>query len=265
MSQWLPLLKPDRQTRLRLFCFPFAGGGAQFFYPWAELLNADIDVCPIMLPGREKMIRSQPYGDMQQLVPVLTEHLQTAMDIPFVFFGHSMGALIAYNVACYLAHRGKTLPLHIFCSAMYPPRHLPTEPVVHNLPRADFIKALKTFNGTPQSVLEREELMEVMLPYLRADFQLIETYRHREYSTLPVPFSVYGGAEDTITRRDLLLWKEETSSSFQCKIFPGDHFYLNNPRQLLQHMNKELHRLTVQIENTSSNYHHSHRPRLGLN
>lgn len=270
-SRWLPTLKPDSGAVLRLFCFPFAGGGAQFYYPWLDALGNAIDVCPVMLPGREKLIRSQPYSDMNALLPDLVAQLRNAMDIPYAFFGHSMGALIAYNVARQLREYGMPQPLHLFISAMYAPRHLPTSPILHNLPEDEFISALKTFNGTPQSVLGSKELMQVMLPYLRADFQLIETYRYPEDShsrntpALSLPFSIYGGTEDTITRRHLLLWKEETCSSCQLKMFPGGHFYLSEPHNLLRHMNIELQRLIVQVKNKQSFNYHNFKPQFDLN
>lgn len=265
------MFNPDSEAKIRLFCFPFAGGGAQYYYPWKRLIGSDVDLCPVLLPGRERLIRSRAYCDMNELVPDLIERLSPAMEIPFAFFGHSMGALIGYNVAKQLREYDLPQPLHFFISAMYAPKHLPTSPVIHNLPEEEFISALKTFDGTPENVLNSAELMQAMLPYLRADFQMIETYRYISPGKLPsgeklsIPFSLYGGAEDTITKRDLSLWKAETCSSCQLKIFPGGHFYISDPVNMLKYINREMMRLIIQVHNQTHPKHLNISSQLDLN
>ena len=243
LEPWLAYYRPNPQARLRLFCFPYAGGSASIFRTWANDLPGDIEVCPIQLPGRERRLRETPYKRMTALVTALSDALPPMLDKPFAFFGHSMGALISFELTRELRRRTLPQPVHIFVSGARPP-HIPDpEPHVHHLPEKEFIQALRAFDGTPEQVLQHEELMQILLPCLRADFEICETNVSQPEEPLAIPMTVFGGWQDKkIGSNELEAWRDLTSSSCVIHMFAGDHFFLHNQRQqLLQIVSNSLH------------------------
>lgn len=247
---WITPVKADGTTKLRLFCFPFAGGVSSYFNAWQPKIAQGVELCPVMLPGREKLVRQTPISDIHQLCNALLDQLDPHINVPFVFFGHSMGALIAYELAQLMCKLSITPPLHLFLSAFPAPGLLARPAPIHNLSDSEFKAAIASFNGTPQEVLDDDALMSVILPYLRADFKMVETYTHKHNSRLPVPISVYGGKDDYITRNNLAKWKDNTLMSWQLHMFTGGHFYLSSSSEFHQVMNRELIRLMAQVDNS---------------
>ena len=222
---WVAYRKPRRSARLRLFCFPYAGGGATTYRTWGHEMPPEIEVCPVQLPGREQRLREKPFTRMAPLVEALAEALDPLFDLPFAFFGHSMGAVIAYE----LAHRLRPArsPIQLLVSARRPPQ-LPREDATWTLPRDEFRARLREMDGTPQEVLEHEELMELMEPLLRADFELNDTYEPPERPPLELPVTAFGGIGDAeVPRETLAAWGELTTGPFRLRMFPGGHFYLH--------------------------------------
>lgn len=241
-NPWLFNYQSKPQAILRLFCFPFAGSGASVFRTWSEDLPSQLEVCPIQLPGRENRLLESPYMHIQELVEPLGEALRPYLDLPFAFFGHSMGALLSFELARYLRERYQYEPRHLFVSAHRAP-HLPdTRPPIAHLPEPEFITALKELKGTPEEVFRQQELLSLLLPVLRADFSICETYHYHSAPTLTCPISAYGGLQDVeIPRDSISAWKMQTRGDFRVRFFAGDHFYLHTVRlTLLQAIASDL-------------------------
>jgi medium-chain acyl-[acyl-carrier-protein] hydrolase len=176
----------------------------------------------------------KPFIRMPALVSALTDALLPLFDKPFAFFGHSMGAWIGFELARRLQTKHRVEPLHLFVSGAGAP-HVPSrEHPLHDLPEDEFIQALGGLNGTPKELLESEELMQLMLPILRADFAVCETYTYKNGSVLNCPITAFGGLQDRrLYRSDIKAWREETNSTFTMKMLPGDHFFLHTAATLL--------------------------------
>jgi len=245
-NSWIFAARPDQRARLRLFCFPHAGGGASMFRPWLDALPPEIEVCPVQLPGRENRLREPLYQQFAPLVQALAEALQPYFTLPFAFFGHSMGALLSFGLARHLRQQNASLPVQLFLSAYRAPQIPNLEAPLHLLPEAAFIKKLLSFNGTNPEVLENEELRQFLLPIMRADFAVCGTFRYTPEEPLACPISVLGGLQDSRVRQeDLLAWREQTSSAFTQRMLPGGHFYLQQQQirlPLLQLIAQDLAR-----------------------
>ena len=233
-TPWFASNKPRPNAQIRLFCFPYAGGGASVFYTWSEVLPPTIEVCSVRLPGRENRIREAPFTRMEPLVQALAQALIPYLDKPFAFFGHSLGALVSFEVARQLRKTSGLLPVQLFVSGCGASQVLDSYPPIHALPDAEFIKELHLLNGLPKEALGYPELIELMLPTLRADFAVYETYAYSIESPLDCPVSAFGGLQDGRVPRDALAaWREQTSASFKLQMFPGDHFFLHTAQAFL--------------------------------
>jgi len=231
-----PPLAAGSRAAVRLFCIPYAGGSASPYQPWRKVLPPLIDVDPVSLPGRDARIGEPPLRAMGSAVDALVGELFPRIDRPFVFFGHSMGALLAYEVARRAEEAG--LPLVGLLASGAPAPHLHARSRdLHALPDAELVQELRRLGGTPREALENPELMALVLPTLRADFELCETYRHRAGPPLGCPVHVFGGLGDEgVPREDLEAWRALTSASFRLRMLPGGHFFLHESETLLTHM-----------------------------
>jgi surfactin synthase thioesterase subunit len=213
-----------REGRIRLFCLPYVGGSSVVFKQWHHY-SSELEICAVRLPGREPRMAEAPFDRLGPLVQTLTEVLP--FDKPFALFGHSMGALVAFELARKLRHRNMPAPLHLFVSARRAPQSTTPARKRHLLPTPQFIQALRELGGTPEAVLKDSSLMELMIPLLRADFALVETYEYKQEATLSCPITVFGGdADRDVPFQELCEWKEQTHNEFRLQIFQGDHFYL---------------------------------------
>ena len=230
---------------MRLFCFHYAGGSAMVFRNWPERLPASVEVCAVQLPGRGRRLNENPFASVSSVVRPVSDALVPYCDKPFAFFGHSMGALLSFEITRQFRREGRRLPEHLFLSGRRAP-HIPNEdPPTYDLPTEEFLESLRKLNGTPAEVLEQPELIQLMLPLLRADFQLCETYEYVPEPPLDCAFSIYGGLQDPgVTRKELNPWREQTTSSFSLRLLPGDHFFLNESSTiLLGFLSQELHHI----------------------
>ncbi len=228
---WLPFYKPKPTARVRLFCFPFAGGGATAYRTWAEGLPPEIDVCAVSLPGREARFNDPPFTSMPALVKALHAGLSPLLTGPFAFFGHSMGGLIAFELTRQLRRTGAALPAHLFLSGSQAPRRVPEQPKLGRLTDEQLIARLRAYNGTPAEVLEHPVLMELLLPTLRADFLVLDDYVYAQEPPLDVPATLLGGAADaTVRPAHLEDWKELVRPGAEVVVLPGDHFFIQ-PQQ----------------------------------
>ncbi|MCI0529785.1 MAG: thioesterase domain-containing protein, partial [Nitrospira sp.] len=182
---------------------------------------------------------------LSPLVQVIAQALFPYLDKPFAFFGHSMGALVSFELTRHLRRQYRLGPVHLFVSGHHAPQIPDPDPPVHTLPEPAFLEELSRLNGTPKEVLEHTELMHLMLPTLRADFAVCETYTYTTEPPLDCPISAYGGLQDLEVSRDSLeAWQVQTRTSFSLRMFPGDHFFLHTAQPLLLRvLSWELHQL----------------------
>jgi medium-chain acyl-[acyl-carrier-protein] hydrolase len=239
---WVVFPRRDPGARLRLFCFPYAGGGASIYTRWSELLPPGVELVAVQLPGRESRLAEKPYADLRLLVEKLAEALAPYMAQPFALFGHSNGGLMVFELARLLRARGRRLPLHLFVSGRPAPQVELTDPPIHALPHDEFMAELRRFGGTPEEVLANEEIMGLIEPLLRADFALGETYAYTPGPPLDIPLSAYGGAGDEeVPLWQVEAWREQAGGEFHMTTFPGGHFFLHDDRaQVLEQLGQEL-------------------------
>jgi medium-chain acyl-[acyl-carrier-protein] hydrolase len=241
-DSWIAGRKPNPQARLRLFCFPYAGGAASVFRNWSDGLPADVEVCPIQFPGRGTRLMEPPFSQLPPLIEALAEALLPLLDKPFALFGHSLGSLVSFELARELRTKHQARPVRLFVSAgpapQIPHRGLP----IHDLPEKELSAKLLRLNGTPGELLDHKEFMDIVFPSLRADFALYETYRYSSGPPLNCPISTYGGLNDQeVKHNDLEAWRDQTSVSFSIRMFPGDHFFLKTTQSsLLRALSRDL-------------------------
>lgn len=234
-NPWLRISHPKPHARLRLFCFPYAGGAASLYRTWPQYLPADIELCAVQLPGRENRIRERPFPNLVELVGALLPNLSPYLDKPFALFGHSMGSLIAYEVAQQLHKYGQP-PTHLLVSGRRAPMLPEPEALLHTLPSDEaFLTELqRRYNNLPAIIFEDAEVRELFVPLLRADFTLLETYQYTTKKALPCPLVALGGEADPhAIRAELQAWQALTQTDFALHLFPGGHFYLNEQAQPL--------------------------------
>lgn len=249
-TAWIAWARPRPEARLRLFCFPYAGGGATIFRKWSDSLPETVEVNPVQLPGRGNRLREPPFARLSPLVQAIAAGLLPHLDKPFAFFGHSMGALISFELARLLRRERGIEPYHLFVSGRRAPQILDPVPITYNLPQAKFIENLQKLNGTPAELFEHRELMTLMLPVLRADFEVVQTYAYEEEPALSCSISALGGIQDQeVSRGDLEAWRHQTGAAFMLRRFAGDHFFLNTQQSLfLQMLSQELGQLVSSLD-----------------
>lgn len=241
-ARWIARPAAQPEARLRLICLPYAGGGATIYRAWPRALPKTIEVCAIQLPARELRVREPPYTELPRLVADLAAVLEPLTAEPFAIFGHSMGALIGFELARELRRRGLPDPRHLFVAGYRAPQLPELYPAIHQLPDDAFISEVGRLDGTPREVLEHAELLELVLPILRADFALVETYAHQPADPLSCPVSAFGGLNDPrVSRADLDAWRAHAGGAFALRMFPGDHFFIRSAESLiLQYIRHDL-------------------------
>jgi medium-chain acyl-[acyl-carrier-protein] hydrolase len=225
---WLPFNRAgvDRSSRVKLLCFPYAGGGASAYAAWLRRSPAHLQVLPVQLPGREHRVLEAPFTRMATLVDALTDTLVDRLDGPLALFGHSLGALVATELAKRMSREGRP-PVHLFVSGFPPPHYPRTVTRLHQLGRDDMLRELCRLNGLRAEVLASPDLLDLIVPLLYADLRVEETHPPTGLAVLPCPISVFAADEDPVTSREsIAAWEEATSSRCVIRRFPGDHFYL---------------------------------------
>jgi medium-chain acyl-[acyl-carrier-protein] hydrolase len=225
---WILRPRPRPEARLRLFCFPYAGSGATVFRAWPQALPDEIECCAVQPPGRESRLAEPACRSVSALAERAAEGLLPYLDRPFALFGHSLGALVCFELARLLRHEHGLLPAHLFVSACRAPQRPDPHPALHGLPDARFVEEVqRRYDAIPVAVAGHAELLELLLPTIKADFEAFETYRYASAAPLECPVSSFGGAADPwATREELADWREQTESFFRMKLYPGGHFYL---------------------------------------
>lgn len=224
---WLKSGDATCDAPLRLFCFAHAGGGGGFFRPWREFVLPEVEVCPVILPGRETRVAEPAHRSMEELIGPLCEGLAPYLDRPYALFGHSTGAAVAYEVARRFQDDRRRAPRRLLVSGRRAPHLAARRPPFAGLADDDFLRVVAELGGTPQEVMRQRDLMRMFLPALRADFHLNESYRPLRGPRLRCPVSGFTGDRDPeVTPLELRLWDTVSDGPFRMRVYDGDHFYL---------------------------------------
>lgn len=227
-SNWLVKTHKNSFAPLQLICFSYAGGGASIYSDWGIHLKDCAEVMAVQLPGRENRFSEKLICDIDEVVNQVSLHIHRVVDRPFLLFGHSLGALIAYEVALSLSNQYNRHPKQLIVSGKQSLDSQPRRKKIYDLPEAGFIEELRKYNGTSELVLQNEELRSLILPILRADITMFDCYRAVPKPRLDCPVTAFGGTDDPyVFPEDLQGWKDTTNSSFNCHLFSGDHFFIS--------------------------------------
>ncbi|WP_394822594.1 thioesterase II family protein [Pendulispora albinea] len=224
-NPYFPTHRKIPGARFQLICLPYAGGGSLVYKSWETKLAPGIEVAAVELPGRGRRFGEKAHQRLDTLLPPLVQAIGSVLDgRPFAIFGHSMGALLAFEVAHRLHRAGAKLPSVLFLSARGTRER---DEAIHTLPEDRFIARLRSYSGTPTEILDHPEMMELFLPLLRADFAIATGSGDQETTgALPVPLEVMGGTSDPhVPVEDLSGWAVRTTSQFRSTVFTGGHFY----------------------------------------
>lgn len=232
-------------AKVRLICFPYAGGNAGAYQGWSKLLPPYVDLICVQPPGRGARFLEAPYGSMSELVEELLGFTSLLTELPYVVFGHSLGARAAYSLISEWRDRGVRQPFHFIASGSRAPHLKNQGESTQHLSRSDFIKTLENLEGTPKEVLQNKELMDLYLPALRADFKLAETFQATP-KILDCPLSVFYGKQDVSTTMDQLLsWQDLSSKQVSLTPFSGGHFFINDCQPIVVKSIKSILSSTV--------------------
>ncbi len=228
-------------TPIQLFCFPHAGSSVAPYARWKRRVPEWLRVVPVELPGRGRRTPEPLESTFTGLLERVLDDVRPDPALPFALFGHSLGALLAFEVGCRIAERIGRAPLVVFASGTHAPSRRDPERFAHLETDAELRAELLKLSGTPRAVLDSSELMALTLPILRADFRAAADYRAEVGRKLAVPLHVFGGSEDSTTRETLMAWREHTQAEFSLDVLPGGHFFvLEREATVLAHIEQRL-------------------------
>ncbi|MFF1902939.1 thioesterase II family protein [Kitasatospora sp. NPDC058218] len=225
---WLRRFHPAPDSPVRLVCFPHAGGSAGFYRPVATRFSPGVDVIALQYPGRQDRRREPCVGDIGTLADLITDQLLTLDERPTVLFGHSMGAVLAFETAWRLEQQGAHAPKAVIASGRRGPSTTRTE-TVHRLGDDGILAEIRLLDGTQAQLLGDDEILRMALPALRADYRAIETYRCPPDRRLRCPLTVLTGQDDPRTSlAEARAWQHHSTGPFRLRVFPGGHFFLTD-------------------------------------
>ena len=243
-NPWFIRFQERPQATIRLYCLPHAGGGASTFRSWAAELPESIEVVAVQLPGRESRLRESLPGRIDELVQPLAVEIDRLSDLPFACFGHSLGAVLSFELVRHQRRHGLALPTQLIVSGRNAPQLDSSHDKTfrHEMSDAELIDELRRLQGTPEEILENREFMAALLPVIRGDFKLVERYQYVEEPPLPVPLLAFAATEDKFTTRSgVEAWRQQSDISFRSKFFPGDHFFfISRPKPVWQTVGGQL-------------------------
>ncbi|WP_445945603.1 thioesterase II family protein [Shewanella sp.] len=219
--------KPNPQAKVRLFCFPFAGGGINTFVSWQTKLTKEVELVLVQPPGRGSRLLEAPHDTMQGVVAELMQDAKFITELPYVFFGHSLGSRVAFELCCELKQSGFNLPSYFIASGSKAAHLKRVRASVHDLPKERFVEELRRLNGTPKEVLANPDLLDLFIPLLKADFKIAYEYQAKPIK-MPFPFIALNGDRDIeITREHLNAWFELSDATGEIYELRGGHFFIH--------------------------------------
>ena len=231
-TQWLTCYRVNPNAKVRLICFPYAGGSASVFHSWLKWLPNWVELHAVQLPGRAERIMEPHIKNMREYTLGIKDELMALTDKPYLFFGHSMGALAAFETLVMMDEMRLPLPRHcMFSAALAPDRSRRMRPI-SDLPDVAFIDELKKLNGTPEKVFDTPGLMEFCLPYIRADFSVVEQFKTAFLGQLPVSSTVIYGTSDKMSQHDMQEWQSFFTQNIRLVACEGDHFFIHNEKNI---------------------------------
>lgn len=242
-SAWFSDYGIPQNGAARIFAFPYSGAGSTAFFKWAQdLRDTDIDFLGVCLPGRETRLREPVINHLPDVIAQLVPAITPLLDKPYIFYGHSMGSLLAFELARALQVNHLPMPKQLFIAAFRAPNRPSPNRVLHRLSDKDFIDAIKSYGGTSQAIFDNPELVELFMPVLRGDFSLHENYQYKASPLLNCPITTFSGSEDPFAKPDFMaLWQEQTQAAFSQIIYQGGHFFLHDHRvAILRRLQQEL-------------------------
>jgi medium-chain acyl-[acyl-carrier-protein] hydrolase len=234
-------LSKTPKSEVQLICFPFAGSGASLFYPWVNSLSSKFEVWAFQAPGHEELMDQELITDLEQMNKYILQKIIPILKPPFILFGHSLGAVLAYELTKELQTRN-LIPETLIVSGRQPPHLKSKKASISHLNNEDFINAVFQLNGTPRELLSSHEFLQMAIPILRADFQLAENYQIQIQEKIQCPIKVLGSTLDQwIDAHEITQWSNATENSCEISIFEGDHFHLkHNPKIITDYLNEVL-------------------------
>ncbi|HDX9634242.1 thioesterase II family protein [Bacillus cereus group sp. MYBK108-2] len=232
MNQYFECLNFNEKSSFTLFVLPHAGGTAEFYNDWINYLPEDCNLYALALPGRGKKALAEMITDFAHLIELLTDDIESLLDKPFVFWGHSMGGLIGYELIKSIMFNYKKSPSHFYVSS-YPAPHLPNYNILNSdVSDEELINRLIERNGTSSEIMKNKRFLRLILPMLRADYELLNSYNNVGVFPLSCPITGVLGTEDNISESEMVEWKEYTDFNFHLTPLDGDHFYLKNEKNI---------------------------------
>lgn len=253
-SNWFVIPSPNPDAQVRLFCFSYAGGSAASYISWASSLPGFVELICIQLPGRGTRLFEPPCSTMDELIPALSAQVMPLLTKPYAFFGHSLGGRVAFELILALKESGKPEPAHFFISASRAAHLVGSSDPIHHLDDQGFITGLRRLNGTPETVLQDAELMDLLMPMLRADFGISETYISTNTALLGCDYTLLSGTEDQMIHVDLISpWHKHFSSDGALISLPGNHFYVDEEPEQLTRIIAETLEKSITIPDSQNN------------
>ena len=235
-STWR-VFNPSSSAELRLICIPYAGGSANVSFDWAKNLPQQVEVCAVQMAGRQNRLDEPPMTRWQDVVDELVRDVAMFAEKPFALYGHSLGALISFELARRLQTAPGISPSIVFVSACRAPDLVVSdERPIHELTDQEFERKLRRYKGTPEAFFSHSELKQLLLPMLRADFEMYHRYRFAPGAQLRCPMVALGGISDQIESEQIAQWQFHTAGSFRMQMLPGDHFFLHKYQEDVLHV-----------------------------
>lgn len=232
-NRWLPHSKRGSQAGRALLCFPYAGASAAIYREWPDQLPASLEVMPVELPGHGCRLSERPLHSVAEMAAAAADALAPLCRGQYTLFGHSLGALVAFEMVRILVSRGQP-PLHLFVSGSRAPHVLPVDAGSHLLPPQALRQRLRSWGGAPEEVLTQSELMTLLEPVLRADLEAANNYVCGSLLDVRVPITAFAGMSDPLAPPEAVAeWSRYTSGYFAMRLMPGNHFFLHAFRPLL--------------------------------
>lgn len=242
INKWFNVRPAKGASAIRLFCFPHVGAGASVFNSWnSAWLPENVELWGVRPPGREQRLSEPPFRRMTPLIDALYEAIAPRLNRSYAFYGHSLGAVVAFEMARKIRSQGKPGPACLLVSAHTAPQLPLRRPPLYNLPDKEFKESLRRLAGTPEEILQDEDLMNLVMHVLRADFEVDETYSYADAAPLECPIAAFGGIDDRdVSEADVAAWGVHTSREFSLHMMAGDHFFVFRSPDFLARLSQVL-------------------------